>query len=635
MSLIFQEIDAHRRRRRIVQFSIIVSLVFGALGYRLFVLQIVDGERLRASATSNFTRREHIEPQRGRILDRNGTALAYHRATFELYVKPKQLADLNRFSDEISQILGLDEHGAIQLSESLLQHKANGVRRAMRLPYSLTRDQVSKVEALASLSSGFEVKMTYIRHYPEGTVGAHVLGYLGLVSAKELKNDPLDRLTTKSRVGRFGIEAKYESVLAGRPGFRQFAVDARGRRVDAPWTESQTEGFLNHRSPVSGQDVVLTIDARVQRILKKRLRRKQSGAAIVLNVHSGDILGMVSHPSFDPNRWSRGLTAEEKKRIDENQYHPMLDKVVHAYFPGSLYKLVTAYGALQDEVITHTELVESPGAYEFGNRTFHCHKRSGHGHIDLRTALAASADVYFYKLGETMGIDRLADYGRLFGFGTQTELRLNGEQAGRVPTRAFHESQTKGGFQHGLALSTAVGQGAVRTSPLQLALAYAAAANGGRLLAPRLVSKLQHSDGSVTREMSSKIVRTLAPSYPKTFESLLNGFEFAVQNDKRGTAQLARSKHVRVSGKTGTAQVRKLARGFNRQDVTRFTHRDHAWFAALVPSSAPQWVVVVFLEHGGSGGKNAAPIARQIIDDIHLQVQPLVSQNLLSRPEVP
>ena len=195
MSLIFQEIDAHRRRRRIVQFSIIVSLVFGALGYRLFVLQIVDGERLRASATSNFTRREHIEPQRGRILDRNGTALAYHRATFELYVKPKQLADLNRFSDEISQILGLDEHGAIQLSESLLQHKANGVRRAIRLPYSLTRDQVSKVEALASLSRGFEVKMTYIRHYPESTVGAHVLGYLGLVSAKraqERSSRPLD-----------------------------------------------------------------------------------------------------------------------------------------------------------------------------------------------------------------------------------------------------------------------------------------------------------------------------------------------------------------------------------------------------------------------------------------------------------
>lgn len=629
MSLVFQEVDGIRRQRRVIQFSLIVTLTFGALFFRLIDLQISQGDTFQNRAVKNFVRREHIEAKRGSILDAQGRPLAVHEPTYTLSIRPKKIKDLDELMMALSDNLKLSEVSTDKIREQILEYQTTGRRGTIKFERPLTRDEVAKIESLGAVHSGLVIKTAYQRIYPNASVGAHLLGYLGLVSATELANDEENRLRASSKVGRFGIERKFETVLAGRPGFQQFAVNARGRRVTDDWTRSHVEGFLNQRPAIRGKDVVLTINQDVQSILHRRLRHIQSGAAIVLNVHTGDILGMVSHPGFDPNQWSRGLTRITKNKIDANPYHPMVDKTVHAYFPGSLYKVVTAYAGLEENIINPTEYIESPGAYEFGQRLFHCHKRSGHGRITLSTALAASADVYFYKLGERLGIDLMAQYAKVFGFGRRTGVGINGEQLGLVPSKVYHDASTPGGYQHGLSLSTAVGQGDVRTSPLQIAIAYAAIANGGKLIQPRLVTRIQDVNANLSRRIAPQVTAVLTPTYPKAIEEIRWGLNRAVWDKKRGTALNAQSKAVPMSGKTGTAQVRQLSRGTSRHAITEFKHRDHAWFAGYAPFENPQWVIVVFLEHGGSGGKNAAPMARQMMEDIQRRVLDL------SAPSVP
>ena len=287
MSLVFQEVDSTRRRRRVIQFSLIVCLSFGSLFFRLVDLQLINGDQFAERAIKNFVRREHIEAKRGRILDAKGRPLAVHQPTYKLSINARKVDDPSALVSELGAILSLDEIKASKLKENIVERKTNRDRRSVKLDQSLSRRDVAKIEALSSIQDGLSIQTSYERVYPNGSVGAHLIGYMGLVSAKELKNDEDKRLRPTSRVGRFGIERKFEEILSGRPGFRQFAVDARGRRVTAPWVEPHIQGFVNQRSATRGQDVVLTINQDVQRILNRRLKGVQSGAAIVLNIHLG------------------------------------------------------------------------------------------------------------------------------------------------------------------------------------------------------------------------------------------------------------------------------------------------------------------------------------------------------------
>jgi penicillin-binding protein 2 len=374
--------------------------------------------------------------------------------------------------------------------------------------------------------------------------------------------------------------------------------------------------------PVPGSDLVLTVDTEVQALLLQALARFESGAIVAVDPRDGSVLGIVSKPTFDPNLWSGRLPPEVKQAIDENPYKPMIDKSVHSFFPGSVYKVVTALAGLEENAIEADTEVDSPGSYEFGNRIFHCHKLSGHGHLDLTGALAASADVYFYKLGERLGIDTLATYATRFGFGLKTSLRINGESPGIVPTRAWHDEHTPGGYQFGLALSTAIGQGDVRTTPLQMAMAYAALANGGTLYAPRIVDRVQAPDGKVLQKMAPQVIGTLG-ARPDHLAAIVAGLERTVADTEIGTGTLAAVPYGRVAGKTGTAQVRDIIRARFVDKVKDFRDRDHAWFAGFAPVESPRIVVVVFLEHGGTGGKEAAPVARAVIEGYHQRIEPI------------
>ena len=596
----------------------VVGLIFiGRLAY----VQLIAGPSLDDASKRNFVRSQRLVAERGTIFDRRGEALAVHRPTFDLAVTPAEVADVDVLIESLREILQLEELDWLRLSERISSPRGMWRYRPLRVAKGVSRKQVAQLESLRARIDGLVIQTRSQREYPMGLIGAHLLGYLGKPTAAELRMAG-QRLTAHSMIGRFGLERRFESELAGKDGTERFVVNARGARQSGGWVDRAMDSVEALEEPTRGADIYLTVDARVQRILDHSLRRFQSGSAVLMDVESGAIHGLVSKPSYDPNQWSGRLTRAVKDAIDANPYKPMLDKSVQAYFPGSVYKIVTAFAAMDQGILDPLSLVESPGAYEFGQRTFHCHKRSGHGRINLAHALAASADVYFYKLGEQLGIDVLAEYGTRFGFGEKPGLGINGESAGVVPTKAHHESHTRGGFQHGLALSTAVGQGDVRASVVQVAVAYAAIANGGRVVTPHVVEHLRAPNGEKI-PLKTDVSERLIGGAPEYIEAIKSGLIRAVNDDKTGTAYRAEMADVVVAGKTGTAQVRNILRGRHRQAVTHFRHRDHAWFAGYAPAQDPQVVVVVLLDHGGSGGRQATPVAAKILERYHREVSVL------------
>lgn len=607
----------HRARR----LMIVAIGVFVVLLGRLAYLQVIEGDALQQASTRNYVRTVMLPADRGTLYDRNGKVLAINRPSFDLYVTPAQVEDVDALIEGLRTVIDLDELDAVRLREQVEEPRGMWRYRAARVARDIDRQRVALAEALRSRIDGISIRVHYQREYPEGEIGAHLVGYLGKPRPDEVAAHG-DRYNADSMLGRFGLERRFEDVLAGHNGYERYAVDARGARQNGGWSIAALNDMVTRRAPRRGHDVRLTVDIEVQRILAAALAPYESGAAVVMDPRDGSIRGIISKPSFDPNAWSGRLTPEAKQAIDENPYNPMLDKAVHAYFPGSVYKVVTALAALEEGILDADEPIESPGAYEYGNRVFHCHKRSGHGAVNLDGAMAASADVYFYKLGEQLGIDRLAVHARRFGFGEKTGLGINGESAGEVPTRDFHDKHTRGGFQHGLALSTAIGQGAVRTSPVQMAAAYAALANGGTVFEARIVDRITTQDGETVTAFPPRPVRDLQAT-DAHIAAVNQSLERAVNDPKLATGHLAAVVGGRVAGKTGTAQVRNIVRGHLSQDVKRFRDRDHAWFAAFAPYESPKLVVVVFLEHGGSGGKDAAPVAREIIEAYHQRIEPI------------
>jgi penicillin-binding protein 2 len=639
MKLIFQQ---ESRDQRLFKMLVMVLIAFAILLIRLFYLQIYTGDQYEAQATKQFIKNKKLQAFRGDIYDRKGELLVSNRPAFELYLTVSKLKNKEALLKGLDMILGFDSLDLLQLQEKIDQLSKYERGRPFKIAQDVDESLWVQIQALASQVGGLNIEVSTQRYYSQGEIGAHLLGYLGKANLEELQNnqnqnqDPfqLDRtqissilsypknlkITSDMMVGRYGIEKRFEHLLRGEDGYERYIVDAKGKRVEQQWAQILKPKVFEKKEAIRGADLYLTIDAKAQRILYEALERYQSGSIVMLDPRNGEILGMVSKPAFDPNLWSGKLSKEAKKIIDLDPHLPMLDKSVHSFFPGSIYKVVTALAGMDENILDADAKIDSPGKYLYGNRIFHCHKLSGHGKVDLSEALAASADVYFYKLGEKMGIDTLAHYGKLFGFGSQTSLLINGESAGIVPTRAFHEKH--GGFQHGLALSTAIGQGDVKVTPLQAAIAFAAIANQGILYEPQILKKVVFSDGF--EQQIPAIQKSVIPTKPKHLQAIQKGLFRVVNDPKIGTAKLAASELGHVVGKTGTAQVKKINRsvGLDKTNI-EFFDRDHAWFASYAPYEDPKIVVIVFLEHGGSGGKDAAPIAGKVIDAYHHQISPI------------
>ncbi len=592
---------------RYLWFSGFVGLVFLGLWGRLWFLQVTNGEQYGRESMENILKNVDIRPSRGRVLDAKGRELANNRPSFDLYFNPKTF---RRKKIELEALLPIAK--ILDLSEDELNQIATRAKKkniAFLLQKDLSRGQLASIEALFKEIPGMEIRTSSQRTYPFHSVTAHILGFVSEIGRGDLKRLDTFGYRRGDVVGRDGIEKAFEPVLRGSPGLDRVVVDARGLEQHGKEDQRFLNGEFQPVGMIPGRDVHLTIDVELQLIVDKVLKDYPSAGVVAVDPNDGSIRALYSKPAVNPNAWSSRLASFEKKRADQDPFKPLLNKTVNGYFPGSVFKIVAALAALEEGEMDASDHVQCNGAYHFGDRDFRCWKRSGHGSMNVETAMQRSCDVYFYNVADKMGIDALAEYGRMLGFGEKTGLVIN-ERRGRMPDKQWYIDHHPDGFTPGAALQIVLGQGDVMATPLQVAMAYAAIANGGKLYAPRLVDKITNDDGNEQFSFAPELKRELKVS-PENLAIVKKGLWMAT-NKPGGTSFRHRPIEFQVAGKTGTAQVHTFGKERIRNKEKAFQFRDHAWFASWSPADSPRLILVVFLEHGGSGGGNAAPIAMKI-----------------------
>ncbi len=587
--------------------AIAMILVFAVFFFRLFQLQILRGDDLRERSQRNSVRTVRLEAPRGNILDRHGREIAITRPSFSVALMPSELLRPDRTFSALASLLDAEPAA---LREAVGSPSGRQRFRPVRLASDVDLDTRARLEAHRFALHGVFVDERPRRLYVGGDAGAHVLGYIGEIRQEQLEKRAYANYRSGDVIGQAGVEAWLESELRGHDGGRNVVVNAAGRVVGPP---------LDEIEPRPGSTVTLSLDFELQREAARAFlpdvlgEEEKMGAVVALDPRDGDVLALVSRPAFDPNDFAGGIDAETWQRLLGDEWRPLQSRAISGqYPPGSTYKPFVAAAALQEGLIEPEVEDFCPGFHRKGRRLYRCWKRVGHGPVDLHASLVQSCDVYFYKTGDLLGIDRLAFFARGFGLGRRTDIALAHESSGLVPTSWWKERRFDEPWQGGETLSAAIGQGFNLTTPLQLAVAYAALANGGSILRPRLLRRIERGDGSIVAGPAVELrgqVPVDAPHLDRIREALRG-----VVHEPRGTGGLSRLPEVSVAGKTGTAQVVRLehTEGLEEEEIP-IRYRDHAWFAAFAPVEDPEIVVVVLVEHGGHGGSAAAPIARRVL----------------------
>jgi len=587
----------------------VAVLAFVGLAGRLVQLQALRGDDYLQRSTSNFIRERELEAVRGQLRDRHGEVLADNRPTFHVYATPRYVSPATLL--RLARLLKLSDEQREALDKKLTAKRGADASKQVLVAEDISRDQLAALESEKELLPGIDLEARTRRVYPQKLLAAHLLGYLNMAGPEDLKR------TYKhgDYVGRGGLEQKLEQKLRGSPGFERIFVDAHGRRKSEHelGEMAQLAPQEMRRDPQPGLTAVLTIDLGLQRIVEEALSRHASAAAAVVEVDTGRVLAMASYPSPDPNLLGGRLSRGEAQRLESDPFRPLLDKALReTYYPGSTFKIIPALAALEEGLIEPEQKQVCYGRYELGRHVFRCMK--AHGPVALHEALAQSCNVYFYHLAEKVGLERMARWAERFGFGQPLGLGL-GEASGFVPTLDYYKQH--GGFRGGYALNTALGQGAVRTSVLQMTMAYAALGNGGKLYQPYLVERLERPSGEIV-EQSAPQLRAQLPILPSSLERLRRALVDVVA-DSKGTASSAYIEGLDVAGKSGTAQVRKNRRG---ESSGWDQLNDHAWFVGYAPSRNAKIAVAVLVEHGGLGGHVAAPTATRIIQGYFDRIAP-------------
>lgn len=616
MATLLQRSDASEFRKRYRWLVLFIILSFSACVARLFYLQVLHGDVYDSRARRNIIGERRLATTRGVIRDASGKVLASNRPSYNLYVVPSAL-DLDKTWPRLMELSKLSDAEAARAKELLLKLREHERRRDQQalLLVDLSRDVVAALKTFSEELPGVSVLSSSVRSYPYGNLGAHLLGYMREVDAETLAEHPDAGFRAGDRLGAVGVERRWESYLRGQRGFRKF-IRKRAMRERVEDLEERYLGEDRLREPAPGRDISLTLDMDLVESAERAMRGQLAGAVVVVDVRTGRILAAHSKPGFDPNIAS-GSSGQDAVREAFQSYYkdpmtPTLDRTVSAaYPPGSTFKPFSALTALERNLIGPNEQVDCRGGYEYGKRYFRC--TGVHRHVNLHEALVQSCNTYFYELGSRSRIDDLAEIGSRFGFGLKTGIGINPEARGRMPTRSWYTRQYRGAFRGGFTLLAAIGQGATTVNVLQLTLAYAALANGGTLYRPQLVRSIETADGTVVQDFPPRVRRVIELD-PTQLTRIQDGM-VGVVRDKRGTAHGASIEGVDLAGKTGTAQVSPLApRGSDQSDVAYF-NRDHAWFAGYSPTVSPEIAVVVLIEHGGGGGKNAVPVAMRIVRD--------------------
>jgi penicillin-binding protein 2 len=563
-------------------------------------VQVVQGSHYRGLAENNRLRKVPIRAPRGIIYDRAGRALLENVPSYDLLLDPTRIRDLEASLGFAGELLG---RPAEELRALLAREQAAGAGLGpVLLAENLRLSEVARFGVHSLEHPEFEVEVGHLRLYRHGEQTAHVLGYLGEVTATELEDADGAR-DSGELVGRKGIEQRYDAELRGAAGQRVVVVDSRGRLLE--------EHLRQAARP--GRDLRLTLDLELQQQTERAFAADgKVGAVVALDPRSGAVRALVSSPAYNPNLFARRLAPEEWQALITSPHHPLQNRALqNTYAPGSVFKIVMAVAGLSEGVVAPGDGVYCSGAASFYGHRFRCWKRGGHGRVDLHAALRGSCDVYFYTLGQKLGIERIARYARLFGLGEPTGIDLEGEKSGLVPSPGWSLAVRKHPWYPGETISVAIGQGPVLVTPLQIATLFAAVANGGHRITPHLVPEAARPPAKL-------------PLNAEALARVRHGL-WAVVND-RGTAAQARVEGLDVAGKTGTVQVVQQKTWTESRDLP-YERRDHAWFASFAPVHDPGLVVVVFVEHGGKGSAAAAPIAKVVHetyfrDDLSAHRQP-------------
>lgn len=584
---------------RVLVVFLAVVLTIAGLVARLVYLQISGHEHYSTMAKTNRIKSLPLPPTRGIIYDAKGRVLAQNTPVYSLELIPEQIKDMDHTLRRLQNLLNISNE---KIQQFLRQQKASKRFSSIPLLWQLTDEEAAKFAAVRPYYSGVDIQARLIRNYPYGDLTAHVVGYIGRINAKELATLSAVQYSGSHHIGKTGIEKFYETQLHGKTGYAEMQTNAQGRAVQ----------IITSNQPTMGNDIYLTLDIDLQKTASVALAG-HSGAIVAIKPKTGEVLALVSQPSFDPNPFVAGMSSKAYRALHTSQKQPLFNRALHGqYPPGSTVKPFLGLASLQYGVATFTDTINCQGSYKLPNSThkYRDWKKNGHGKVSMKEAIIQSCDVYFYDLARNLGIDRIYQALHQFGFGEKTNIDLLGEKKGLLPSRAWKRQHKNQAWFPGETLISGIGQGFTQVTVLQLAKATATLANNGVPMTPHLLHKITNANSSM---LNNNQQETPIQLQNKNLQNIVDSM-VGVIHSQHGTARRLRNKSYKIAGKTGTAQVFGIKQEEEYdEDKTTQKLKDHAIFIAFAPASDPQIAVAVIVENGGHGGSTAAPMAGKII----------------------
>jgi penicillin-binding protein 2 len=595
-----EEDDIVILKKRIDIATVIILVFLAVLIARLWFLQVRNGPDYEQLANNNRVRMRDIVAPRGNVLDQKGRVLVTNRPSFNIVWTKEDAPDPEKVIKQLAKILDTD----ISVLLDRIRKAADNPRHIpIRLKEDIDWNVLAYIENNRYELPGISIEVLPFRNYFFDGLASLNIGYLGEINKQELEERQDENYQVGDQLGKTGLEKLYEEELRGEKGRLYVEVDAHG------FEQRRLRGL----EPLPGNDLQLTIDLELQKISETAMEGK-AGAVVALEVGTGKVLALASTPSLKLEEFLGGISLNAWNELLNDPLHPLVNKAIMGlYPPGSTYKMIPAIAGITEREITPETVFYCSGSLKFGNRTYGCWKRGGHGAVDLHRALAESCDVYFYMVGQKLGVDTLARYAESFGLGHLTGIELENEKSGLIPTSDWKRTRYKEAWQKGETLSIVIGQGFNLTTPLQICKMTAAIANGGTLYRPQLIQAIYDPEGEILHSFSPAVAGEALGS-ERTFKLVQKALVAAV-NSKHGTGSAAKMEDITVAGKTGTAQVIRLSqyKGVD-EDQIPYKYRDHAWFTCYAPAEKPEIAVTVLVEHGSHGGSAAGPIAKTVLE---------------------
>ena len=596
--------------------GVIACVFLMAVAGRLFYLQVLRHDYYSTLSQGNRIRTEPIPPSRGLILDRRGTVLADNLPAYQIELVREQIGDIKTLDATLAVLVEiglLRGEDVANIRRTILLHK---VYESVPIKLQLTDEEMALFAVHRHQFSGVDIRTRLARHYPLGETAVHAIGYVSAINEQDMKQIDTDEYAGTTLIGKLGVEAAYERQLHGRRGSREVLVNAAGRPVDR---QGDYTPQLNIRPPVAGDDLILGLDIRVQKIAEESLAGKR-GSIVALDPRTGDVIALASTPGFDPNHFVRGLTVAEYATLQNDIDKPLLNRALRgAYPPGSTVKPLYALAAQKFNIISPQQTQFCPGFFTLPGSSNKYRDDKKHGSLDMRHAIAESCDVYFYKVAEKLGIDRMHEFMTAFGYGALTGIDIPGEKAGLYASpewkRQVFKRKADQVWFPGETISMGIGQGPITVTPLQQAHFAAEIAERGRIIAtPRMVSAVRAAGTRMPEARSPELTKPIDIATDEQWGVVYDGMVGAVSPGGTAYAAGVAAKY-KFAGKTGTAQVFTVKQTENtRAKILEERKRDHAWFIAFAPADEPKIAISVLVENGGFGAAAAAPIARKVLD---------------------